>query len=53
MNDELFKIFEEEFKKQLEQKTNWGRNQIMTTFYLALSEATLKWAKNTKESDSE
>jgi len=45
MNDRLLKLVKEEFERLLQEKTNWGRNQIMLTFEKAISNVTIRKLK--------
>lgn len=41
---EILKLVREEFKRRLNVKTNWGRNQIMSEYERAISTVLLKIA---------
>lgn len=42
----LVEMIREEFEKQLQSKTNWGRNEVITALDKACIQAMIKYAKD-------
>ncbi len=46
MNKELLKRIEELFTQKLQQKTGWGRNEVLAAYKESVSEAILELMEN-------